>query len=146
MSREFTCAFTVGAEAIDENGHVNNVSFVQWMQDVAISHSTAIGFTRELYSALTSSWVARSHFIKYLAPAFAGDGITITTWIDELSRSSAKRRYRFVRDADQRLLVEAETDWVYINAATGRPMAIHQELRDLFAGSLLTRTRTTPGR
>ena len=28
--------FTVPPEAVDRNGHVNNVVFVQWMQDAAI--------------------------------------------------------------------------------------------------------------
>jgi acyl-CoA thioester hydrolase len=29
--------------AIDENGHVNNVAYVQWMQDIAVEHYASIG-------------------------------------------------------------------------------------------------------
>ena len=29
--------------AIDENGHVNNVTYVQWMQDIAVEHYASIG-------------------------------------------------------------------------------------------------------
>ena len=38
--------FTVPESAVDQNGHVNNVVYVQWMQDVAVLHSDAVGGTR----------------------------------------------------------------------------------------------------
>ena len=34
----FSYTFTIPQSVIDENGHVNNVAFVQWMQDAAIRH------------------------------------------------------------------------------------------------------------
>ena len=33
--RVYTRSFTIPADAIDENGHVNNVAYVRWMQDIA---------------------------------------------------------------------------------------------------------------
>jgi len=36
----------VPAEVVDGNGHVNNVAYVQWMQDAAIRHSRASGCTQ----------------------------------------------------------------------------------------------------
>ncbi|MBL0176000.1 MAG: hypothetical protein IPP94_12175 [Ignavibacteria bacterium] len=39
----YTYAFTVSADAVDLNGHVNNVKYVQWMQDVAVHHFDAMG-------------------------------------------------------------------------------------------------------
>ena len=35
----FRYRFVVPDEAVDGNRHVNNVAYVQWMQDVAIRHS-----------------------------------------------------------------------------------------------------------
>lgn len=34
---------TVPAAAIDDNNHLNNVTYVQWMQTVAIAQSDAAG-------------------------------------------------------------------------------------------------------
>ncbi len=34
MSAIYAYEITVPASAIDENGHLNNVAYVQWMQDV----------------------------------------------------------------------------------------------------------------
>ena len=36
----------VTPEVIDGNGHVNNVEYIRWMQQAAISHSDAAGCSR----------------------------------------------------------------------------------------------------
>jgi acyl-CoA thioesterase FadM len=43
----FRHRFCVPREAIDGNGHVNNVVYVQWMQEVAIRHAGACGGTAD---------------------------------------------------------------------------------------------------
>jgi hypothetical protein len=58
------------ASALVENGHVNNVQFVQWMQDAAVRHYESLGGIL-LTQALETTWVVRSHNIEYLRPAFA---------------------------------------------------------------------------
>ena len=128
----YTETFTIPQSAIDRNGHVNNVAYVQWMQDVAVRHSDAQGATVEVYQELGVTWVARSHFIEYLLPAYAGDEIEILTWVSDLRRTASKRKYRFRRCADGKLLARAETDWVLVNSATGRPCGIRPEVADLF--------------
>jgi len=132
MPKIYRERFTVPADANDDNGHVNNVAYVQWMQDVAMRHSSAQGATAELYAQLGSSWVVRSHRVDYLRPAFAGDELEVWTWVCNLRRVRSHRRYRFLRASDQTLLVKAETDWVYINAQTGRPRSVHPQVVDAF--------------
>ena len=132
MAKIYSYRFTIPTEANDENGHVNNVAYVQWMQDVATMHSDAQGCTRELYQRLDSSWIARSHHIEYLRPAFAGDEIEIQTWVCNLKRASSLRRYRFLNAAKQTVLAQAETDWVYVNSTTGRPRKIDTEVCEAF--------------
>lgn len=132
MPKIYRERFTVPADANDDNGHVNNVAYVQWMQDVAMRHSSAQGASPELYAQLGSSWVVRSHRVDYLRPAFAGDELEIWTWVCNLRRVRSQRRYRFLRASDQTMLVKAETDWVYINAETGRPRSVHPEVVNAF--------------
>jgi acyl-CoA thioester hydrolase len=116
---------------MDENRHANNVAYVQWMQVAATQHSAICGATR-LAQALGATWIIRTHRIEYLSPAFAGDAITVETWVANFRRVRSLRRYRFIRSADQTVLAEAETDWVFVDAATGRPRAIHDEIRKAF--------------
>ena len=121
----------VPAEAVDRNRHVNNVAYVQWMQDAAIAHSAATGCTR-MTEAIGATWVARMHRIEYLSPAFAGEAVTVLTWVADFRKVRSLRRYRFIRAADQRVLAQGETDWVLVDVATGRPRGIPAELANLF--------------
>ena len=45
----FTTTFTVPPDAIDELGHVSNLRYIAWMQEVAIQHSAARGWPVERY-------------------------------------------------------------------------------------------------
>ncbi len=132
MPKIYSYRFTIPIDANDENGHVNNVAYVQWMQDVATMHSDAQGCTRELYQRLGSCWIARAHNIEYLRPAFAGDEIEIQTWVCNLKRARSLRRYRFLSAKDQSVLAQAETDWVYVDTDSGRPRKIDAEVSKAF--------------
>ncbi len=123
--------FVVPESAIDRNGHVNNVAFVQWMQDVATRHFDSGGVT-EVMKASGGTWVARSHKIEYLSPAFAGEQIQALTWIVDFSRVRSLRRYKFLRVSDGKLLVRGETDWVFVNAKSGKPCSIPEEIIQAF--------------
>jgi len=121
----------VGRKAVDENGHVNNVQYVQWMQDAAIEHSERTGCTR-LTRDVGAMWVARSHTIEYLRPAFQGERLTVLTWVTNWRKVRSLRKYRFIRDADGALLARGETDWVFVDATTGRPRNIPDEVAEVF--------------
>jgi acyl-CoA thioester hydrolase len=82
--------------------------------------------------ALNATWVVRSHNIEYLSPAFAGERIQVRTWVADMRRVRSLRRYHFVRLADEKLLVRGETEWVFVDAAGGRPLAIPAEVAQLF--------------
>ena len=116
-------SFTVPQTAIDLNGHVNNVVYLQWMQDVAIRHSDASGGTKAVNS-VNGMWVARSHHVEYLNPAFVNDPIAVTTWIASSSRVRVLRRYKFSNTTNGKVLVKGETDWFFVDRESGRPHAI----------------------
>lgn len=124
----FRYEFTVDDTVIDQNGHVNNVVYIQWMQDVAIFHSTACGGLAVL-EELGGSWIVRSHSIDYLSPAFAGDRIVAVTWVVNFRRVRSLRRYQFLRKSDDKVLARGTTEWVYINSNTGRPSTIPDSLK-----------------
>ncbi|MBL8541007.1 MAG: acyl-CoA thioesterase, partial [Betaproteobacteria bacterium] len=112
MRRVYRFDFPVPDAAIDRNGHVNNVQYVQWMQDVAILHSDATGCMAAT-TAIGATWVVRSHRIEYLRPALAGDRIIVFTWVAGMRKVRSLRKYRFVRAADGEVLAQGETDWAF---------------------------------
>lgn len=127
----YTKTITIPSAAIDENGHVNNVVYVQWMQDIAVEHyASAGGVTVQGENA---TWVVREHKIEYLQPAFAGQEIEIRTWVEDARRVRSLRKYEFVRKADGAVLVRGETDWVFVDTRSGRPLPIPQAVIELLA-------------
>jgi acyl-CoA thioester hydrolase len=127
----YSYEFTVPTDALDENGHVNNVRYVQWMQEAAVRHYESLGGI-PLTQAIGATWVVRSHNIEYLRPAFAGDRLEVRTWVVDIRRVRSLRRYRFLRVSDGKLLVKGETDWVFVDAKTGAPMAVPEEIIRIF--------------
>ena len=118
-------------DVIDGNGHANNVAYVQWMQDVAVRHFAAIGGIERMHAA-GGTWVARSHRIEYLRPAFAGERIEVRTWVADCRRVRSLRRYEFARPSDGTVLARGETDWVLVDVGTGRPRGIPATIRRAF--------------
>jgi len=130
VSRTYTKIFIIPESAIDENGHVNNVAYVQWMQDIALEHYSSIGGIQA--QGPDATWVIREHRIEYFLPAYAGEEIEIRTWVENIQRVRSLRKYEFVRKADGKTLVKGETDWVFVDVKSGRPLAIPQEVSDVF--------------
>lgn len=131
MSRLYIHSIEVPASAMDANGHANNVEFVRWMQEAAVAHADAAGCTAAT-TAAGATWVARSHQIEYLRPAFPGDKIEVQTWVADFRRAFSLRKYEFVRPSDQMLLARGETDWVFVDTSTGRPKSIPPPIAAIF--------------
>ena len=127
----FRFHFTVPKEALDENEHVNNVTYVQWMQDAAVRHYDAMG-GREPTQAVNATWVVRTHTVEYLLPAFAGNEVEVLTWVVNMRRVRSTRRYQFRRVEDGALLVRGETEWVFVDVMSGRPRSVPVEVSELF--------------
>jgi len=131
ISSIYSKTFFIPGSAIDENGHVNNVAYVQWMQDIAVEHYSSIGGVAAQGPAAT--WVVREHRIEYLLPAFEGEEIEIRTWVENARRVRSLRKYEFVRKSDNQALVRGETDWVFVDMKTGRPIPIPTAVLQVFS-------------
>ncbi len=122
---------TVPASAIDENGHLNNVAYVQWMQSAAIAHANHTPCTKET-NAIGATWIVRAHRIEYLRPAFEGEALAILTWISNIRKVRSQRKYTFFRVSDKAVLAQCETDWVFVDAQKGRPLPIPKAVASAF--------------
>ena len=131
MARVHRFELEITPADVDENGHVNNVRYVQWMQDAATAHAAAAGCTQAT-RALGATWVVRTHRIEYLRPAFAGERVAVLTWVCDFRKVRSLRKYRFVRVSDGAVLAAGETDWVFVDAASGRPRAIPANVSGAF--------------
>lgn len=122
----------VASDEIDPLGHANNVSYVQWMQDAAVAHSSAQGWPGPRYQEIGSGWVVRGHEIEYLLPAFAGEDLVIETWVTTMKKATSVRRYIMRRSGDGAILATAQTRWAFVSYETGLPARIPPEVATAF--------------
>ncbi len=131
--KTFTYPILVAQEHIDSLNHVNNEVYIKWLLEVAMAHSSSLGYTMEKFLADGACFVVRRHEIDYLAPAFINENLIVETWLKEVRGTRTSRVYAIRRASDQKILIKAETLWVYINLQTGKPTEIPEELAEAFA-------------
>lgn len=119
----FVWNLVIPSEVIDAYGHVNNVIYVQWMQDVAIQHTRFVGGDK-LADEAGIMWVVKTHEVEYLRQAFEGEALSVETFIENAERATSVRRTTFTRVEDQKVVARGRTQWVCLDKASGRPRAI----------------------
>jgi acyl-CoA thioester hydrolase len=122
---------TVGQADIDELNHVNNVVYVQWIQDAAVKHWNAVA-PEEVKKKFV--WVIVRHEIDYKRSAMLHDELLIKTRVLDAGAASSNRQVQIFRKKDMQLLVESKTTWCIMDVATLRPARITDEIKDFFLG------------
>ena len=121
MSSVFDLKIEVKPEHIDVLGHVNNVVYVQWMQDVASAHIETLGVGLDQYLEMKHAMVAVEHHVQYRKAAMLDDDVILRTWLYEINALYSFRQYAFFNAKDQSLLFTGNTKWACIEIASGRP-------------------------
>ena len=129
--KEYEKEFTVTADLMDRNNHLNNVSLVKWIEEISIEHSDAVGGTKKMES-LACAWMIHTQHVEYKAQAFLGEKIKGITWVPEYSKISTNRYCKFVRLSDNKEIARSVTTWVLMDIKKERPTIIPEELKQLF--------------
>ncbi|MGE5925895.1 MAG: acyl-CoA thioesterase [Gemmatimonadota bacterium] len=122
----------VGAGDIDDLGHVNNIVYLRWVQEAATAHWRAAA-PADAVDAV--AWVVRRHEIDYRHPAMPGDRVVVRTWIGKADGLTFERLTAILRASDRRILAEARTLWIPVDARSGRPTRVSEEVRRRFSTS-----------
>ncbi len=125
----FETQITVTKDDIDELNHVNNVRYVQWVNDVAILHWNK-NTTKEIIN--NYYWVVLSHHIDYKSSALLNDLVTLKTYVTKLEGLRSTRIVEMYHSETNRLLAKSESNWCFIDAKTNRPTRITDEIINLF--------------
>ena len=114
---------------LDDLNHVNNVRYLEWIQDISKEHwelNVPDSVKQEL------AWVVSSHYIQYRGEAKLGDSIQIKTYIAETRGAISVRAVEMRLAESGKILVESKTEWCLLNAKTFKPMRISEEIRSFF--------------
>jgi len=129
MANRFSLPFTAEARHIDENGHVNNAVWVQWMEALSTAHWEADAPAEHVAAY---AWVVTRHEIDYRGNIGLGESVTGTTEIREGPTGARFDRHFTFTNAAGKAIVSARTTWAMIDRATGRLMRVPAEVSDPF--------------
>ena len=121
--------FPVGIDAadIDFMGHVNNASYLKWVQDAVLSHWRSLAPVEAVAGHL---WVALKHEITYRKPAFLDDQVIATVILEKVHGASAF--YDTIIKRGEEVLVEVKSRWCCIDVNTRRPARLTSTVIDRF--------------
>jgi acyl-CoA thioester hydrolase len=133
MPAVHTATFRIRHYECDAYGHLNNANYARLMEEAAFEASAAVGYPKERYEREGYLWLARETDLEYLVPARYGDTLEIRTWVGDFRRVRSRRFYEFRKAGEDALIARAATDWVYLEAETGRPATVPPEMIAAFA-------------
>lgn len=124
----FETKYTVKSSHIDELNHVNNVVYLQWIQDIANLHWTQLKKSEDTTDYV---WVVIRHEIDYLGQALLGDSIVAKTWVGKTGGIRSIRHVEFYKN--NKLIVKAQTMFCLVNSKSFKPTRITDQILMMLA-------------
>ncbi len=115
----------------DYYGHVNNATYLNYLEFARMETLEAKDLTLEKLKRLGFMVLIHRIDIQYLSPSSANDVLVIRTYMKSHRNSSGTFNQQILKQSDERVVVEADVTWV-ITDLNGRPLRIPQILRDAF--------------
>jgi acyl-CoA thioester hydrolase len=121
--------FPIGIEPgdIDFMGHVNNATYLKWVQDAVVSHWQKLAPAEAVAKTL---WVALKHEITYRKPAFLNDEVIAQVVLEKVH--GARAFYQTIIKRGEDVLAEVQSSWCCLDAGTLRPARIAQDVAARF--------------
>src|ERR1700682_5347768 len=94
---EFTVRWPVRGYELDSRGHVNNVVYLSWAEEIATAHAEAAGYGRDWSASRGGGWVIRKTEITYHRPAVYGDEVELTVKVELVRGARGVRRTTIAR-------------------------------------------------
>lgn len=121
----FTLTFTPVDEDIDENGHVNNVVYLGWVQTMAIAHWTSLMPATEQDSLF---WIVLRHEVDYRRALLPGETATARTWVADKAHGAKFERFVRIDGPDGMICAQARTVWCLMDRAARRPIRVPERI------------------
>lgn len=121
---------TVVQDDLDDLNHVNNVVYLQWVQEAAKAHwQTLIANQTQEFGY----WVVRSHHITYKQAAQLGDLLKIETFVKQTRGMLSERIVNFYLEQSRTLIASCSTQWCYLDINSLKPKLIPVTVNNLLS-------------
>jgi acyl-CoA thioester hydrolase len=120
----FAQRFTIKPADIDELGHVNNIVYLRWAQEMAIAHWRARADAAQLADYV---WVVTRHEADYRAPLELGEEVEARTWVEDAPRGAIWARFVDIGPVGAaRPAAQIKSYWCLLDATTRRPKRVRR--------------------
>jgi len=127
----FIYPHTVAANELDFLEHVNNKSYLNWMERVAWEHARSVGISHDMQKKLNRIMAVYENRMKYLASCYLGDELFIATWVGETTGHCLRdRHFEIIRKKDKKAVFTATATYVCIDLKHHKPKRIPKEFTD----------------
>ncbi len=128
----FTMRRAVEWRDIDTAQHVNNATYLNYMEECGIQAAKSFGWSMSRMQQEGFAIVARQHRIEYKQQAALGDELSISTFLSDVKRSHATRHYLISSADGLNLVAQARSLWVFVNLESNRIMRLPTAMLDDF--------------
>ena len=128
---EFTRDYFVHYYEADSSHRLTVPALVQYLEDIAIVHSSSVGLDLAYYNDNACGWMLLKWEIKIDALPSFGDTVTVSTHVHSMKGFLADREFS-VRSADGRPLAWARSNWLLVDTEKRRPMRVPQDQYERF--------------
>jgi acyl-CoA thioester hydrolase len=126
----FIQRFPVDGADIDELGHVNNIVYLRYAQDIATAHWRVRASAESVANYV---WVVMRHEVDYRAPLMLGDEVEVRTWVDEAPRGATWARFVEIYKAGaDRPSAQIKSNWALLDMETRRVRRVPAEIVERF--------------
>ena len=108
---------------IDQMGHVNNATYLKWVQEAVVDYWRSVAPPEAVARHL---WVALKHEITYLRPTFLQDVVVAEVIAEKVE--GARAMFTTVVRRGEEVLSEIKSSWCCLDAATLRPARLARDV------------------
>lgn len=130
IMKKYSIDYLVVSDDIDELNHVNNIRYLEWVQDVSRDH---------WYEAIKGKippqkyiWVVASHHLEYFRPSFLNDNLIIETHVRDFDGKFSNRIVSVKNSSTSKLLFKSLTKWCLIEVSSKSTTDVTDEISSLF--------------
>jgi YbgC/YbaW family acyl-CoA thioester hydrolase len=128
MSKIFTRTFRVRWGELDASGTVSPANYLRYLMETAWDWGVALGFDASYSRDANAFWVIRETEIRFLHPLRHNDVFDFTIWLVNWQRVRGTRCFELTLKESGEIIAQGTQQVVYMDAKTGRPASLSEEL------------------
>ncbi|MEA4901106.1 acyl-[acyl-carrier-protein] thioesterase [Desulfitobacterium sp.] len=124
--------FEVHYYEVDVYQELTLPALLDYLEETAIAHSEAVGYGITRLKERGYGWVLNRWQIEIIHYPHRGDRIKVQTWMSNSKRFYAEREF-LVLSAENEVIAQANSLWIFLNLEKRRPHRIPQEIQEAYS-------------